>query len=641
MAQVIEQALAAHERIRKSTELPLFYGQKEKDTITPHDFIQRFETASQIANWVPAPAAGAQPNYARKCQEFYMLLRGEALEWYRALGRLNDFDYDNWDALRIEFLASHAPRYTSRSACLSFTDLVQRQGESVKTYHLRVAKVHHLLEEIRPPAIAQVRMAAPNIDIDALPARQAALQAAMLAAKAEGVVDMGRYFATQLFTAGLQEDIRVKTMEIQPANFDEAYKRALTIETILKDKRGAKPLITSIEGEETEEDDIDPDDEDEELMSAVNAMRKARGKGPIRFANRKPNGQFKSKLTINCRYCKKNGHFQRDCHKRKRENGAMVDANGKPYKMNPIEEDEGNQDEQEDEEEQAVQTISNFYGINCVTIDTDDEEAEETERRQTWLQEVGEGNPDTSSTPEETGGYSNHALTYDSDDPYAGYSSTERVSPDPDTFQGYLGGDRLSLFDCWDTPPIPRIYHYYHEYNHDSTQPNLSYRYLDGEYVCSCMFRISNLLSDNPVDTTKPIFSGDPYPYTPKTSECFCGLDLLFQLPSSYSQEVEEEWHLACLFGDEEYPTYENWMKDRKDREWPKRSRDTVMWYEYHPHLLCSKTRTALRAARLNPDKGICEAILPNPEVDDQESPSPTEEEEFDFEDFAIIHQLN
>ena len=116
MAQQLQQALAAHERIRKSTELPLYYAQKDKDTITPHDFVARFETASLIAGWVPVPAAGQPPDYTRKCQEFFMLLRGEAVNWYKALGDLRDFDYNNWIDLRDEFLKSHAPKYTARTA---------------------------------------------------------------------------------------------------------------------------------------------------------------------------------------------------------------------------------------------------------------------------------------------------------------------------------------------------------------------------------------------------------------------------------------------------------------------------------------------------------------------------------------------
>ena len=56
--QGLADVLANQERIRKSTDLPLFYAQKEKDTCTAELFIQRFEVAAQIARWIgPADAA--------------------------------------------------------------------------------------------------------------------------------------------------------------------------------------------------------------------------------------------------------------------------------------------------------------------------------------------------------------------------------------------------------------------------------------------------------------------------------------------------------------------------------------------------------------------------------------------------------
>ena len=62
MAQ-IQQALLHHERVRKATELPLFNGDKSKDTIDPEDFIRRFNSASDIARWVAPPANPGAVSY--------------------------------------------------------------------------------------------------------------------------------------------------------------------------------------------------------------------------------------------------------------------------------------------------------------------------------------------------------------------------------------------------------------------------------------------------------------------------------------------------------------------------------------------------------------------------------------------------
>ena len=44
-------ALAAHEQIRKTTDIPLFFGNKAKETVTPQQLIERLEMAATVANW--------------------------------------------------------------------------------------------------------------------------------------------------------------------------------------------------------------------------------------------------------------------------------------------------------------------------------------------------------------------------------------------------------------------------------------------------------------------------------------------------------------------------------------------------------------------------------------------------------------
>jgi Retrotransposon gag protein len=359
-AQAFQQALVAHERIRKSTDLPLFHGDRTKDAIEPQDFLNRFETASQIANWVPAPAAGQPPNEARKCQELFMLLRSTAAEWWKALELLPNFDMNVWDNIRTQFLITFAPRYTARTACLSFTDLVQQPGENVSTFFLRVTKAYRLLKETRPPEMMDVTLPLCDLDVD-LPVRIAAANAHCRLVKEEGIEDMGRYVIQAMFTAGLQEELRIKTMEARLDSHAAAYQYALNLECIIKDKRGSKPLVTAVRLEDVE-GEYEEDDEDEELLEQVNAIRFSRGKKPIRFASKGNHG----KVNISCRYCKKLGHFQRDCLKRKRENGAMVDAQGKPFKVSSLEQQEEEEHEEEEEQPNVNSIAQSFYGINSI-----------------------------------------------------------------------------------------------------------------------------------------------------------------------------------------------------------------------------------------------------------------------------------
>ena len=62
--QAMAAALQGHNCLRRSTEMPLFYGRKDKDTISAHLFIDCIETAAQVANW----------DDARKLSEIYLVL---------------------------------------------------------------------------------------------------------------------------------------------------------------------------------------------------------------------------------------------------------------------------------------------------------------------------------------------------------------------------------------------------------------------------------------------------------------------------------------------------------------------------------------------------------------------------------------
>jgi len=43
MADGFQAALIAHDRVTRTTDIPLFYGKKSKDTIQPQQYIKRLE----------------------------------------------------------------------------------------------------------------------------------------------------------------------------------------------------------------------------------------------------------------------------------------------------------------------------------------------------------------------------------------------------------------------------------------------------------------------------------------------------------------------------------------------------------------------------------------------------------------------
>ena len=71
-AAALNNVLINHDRVRRTTDIPLFYGVKERDTITPQQLIERIERAARVANW---------NNDQIKCDQFFLSLREEAINW--------------------------------------------------------------------------------------------------------------------------------------------------------------------------------------------------------------------------------------------------------------------------------------------------------------------------------------------------------------------------------------------------------------------------------------------------------------------------------------------------------------------------------------------------------------------------------
>ena len=116
----------------------------------------------------------------------------------------------------------------------------------------------------------------------------------------------------------------------------ESMRLAVELETINQDRRGARGQVNAVEKADAVDDENKDDLQDDEI-AAINAIHFRNGK-PLfnrnfrrKFGANNNNGNNKTPNTVICRYCKKPGHVQKDCRKRLRENGAMVDAGGKPF----------------------------------------------------------------------------------------------------------------------------------------------------------------------------------------------------------------------------------------------------------------------------------------------------------------------
>ena len=75
MADALETALNNHNRSKRSSDIPLYYGTKDKDTVNPQQLVDRIERAAAISNW-DAPVGAANLGIARgakrRANELYL-----------------------------------------------------------------------------------------------------------------------------------------------------------------------------------------------------------------------------------------------------------------------------------------------------------------------------------------------------------------------------------------------------------------------------------------------------------------------------------------------------------------------------------------------------------------------------------------
>jgi len=308
--QNIQQILKNHDCAKRSTDIPLFYGQSTKDTITACQLIVRVNDAGEIAGW----------DNARKLLEFKMCLRDKAVGWFEGLTE-DGVDTNNWDTVKNEFLETYEPKYSAKTTCANFTDLNQKSEETINDYTYRVQMAYKHLMDKKPAAMAVIR---------------AAVGAALADIKAEGVTDAFKFIKHQLFLASLKDGIHDKVLEAAKDTFTDSVKVARNLETIQNDhKRLNRINAIKQELEEERAKEIIWDNLSDDQLAQLAVIHYTRDRYNNRSSN-SSNKQACSSTTVRspntaCRYCQKKGHLQKDCFGCKTDKAPMVDANGKPY----------------------------------------------------------------------------------------------------------------------------------------------------------------------------------------------------------------------------------------------------------------------------------------------------------------------
>ena len=321
----IANVLTQHDRTRRSTDIPLFYGIKSRDTISPQQLIDRLNRAAEIANW----------DEDRKCDEFYMCLREKAISWYHTLDNIIGFNRANWADLTAEFRNAYAPRFTARTLCTSFQDLRQKTDENVQDFYNRVSDTFRDAYTIKPPVV--------TTDVGD---RHGTTQAQANSIRARGIMAMQLMVMNTVFLGGLREELRSKVLEQAPTEIRNSVRLARELEVIVHDRRAKGSHISSIQ-EERENPEEDQDPEEEEIINFLNAIRARKGRAPFRGHRggrgrggyQRPYNNYNGNVVVKCRYCQITGHFQKECRKRIAAKAPLVDIHGKPIKISSVQQD--------------------------------------------------------------------------------------------------------------------------------------------------------------------------------------------------------------------------------------------------------------------------------------------------------------
>ena len=347
----LQAALQQHANVKKATELPLFYGNPRKDTISARDLIKRLEKAATTAGW---------NTDAQKLTQLYLILREDAIVWWDSLADQEIDSENDYNRVKTEFITDFEPKVTARTTCTNLAELHQRPGEPVNAFYLRLFATYRRLCEARPADMNDVKL------VPAVAAAATAAEQRLI--KQEGIKDMEMYLKHQLLMAGLRDPYRAEAMKEGKANIRETVKFVADLEAIngKNQANGLRPGIAAV-SEGIDDNEVTEDIETAEHLEAadieaINALRRRAGKPPFRSGPKKTitfNGQQNGVI---CRYCKKKGHMQRECRSRQRDKAPMVDAAGKPFtkKVNVVE------DREADDEAVKVGSITPGLGLNWV-----------------------------------------------------------------------------------------------------------------------------------------------------------------------------------------------------------------------------------------------------------------------------------
>jgi len=304
----------------EQNKLPVFYGQKNKDTITAAHMISRVKSLIQANGWTPEQAYN----------NFALALQGAAQEWFRSLELLADDHQKTWEFIEPKFRSVFATQEDDSALLDQLANFAMKSTDDVVTYSNRV---HRIIEIINtncpaPPALPAAADANGVHTAEEIAAHDMAVQKSVI-----------RYVALQIFRAGLPKDLRAAVSQQKPETYAQAFDIAKDQDMIRRSSQ--KPSILPVE-EDPEIDAIQPNFRPQRPLFQQQSgnnwnnrsnsnNRQQQQQKPQQRQNKGPGNNASNNSGIVCSYCRIPNHHQDDCRKRIAANKPCIGANGRPY----------------------------------------------------------------------------------------------------------------------------------------------------------------------------------------------------------------------------------------------------------------------------------------------------------------------
>lgn len=303
---------------RESSKIPLFYAQKDTDSMTLELWIERVDRVARNNAWTDLQTAG----YVGNC------LRGKAANSLR-LFKMRDVPGNtgtdqSWTRLKAALIETWGKEAKDTSSIANLT-LTMRKDEEPPDFAIRVA--HAVQEWYDVVNITVPASTFPENEMSQTALGQQTLQRVnqMTQEQRQYYVDFFimqanhqilNHIATTVFLNGLTDELRLTVKQKSPTDMKEAQKEAVKL---LNNIRGPASHTLSLETPAPTK------------TTAINAIRRGqpRGRGtyPARGRGSFPTSSgnyFRPPSTQECWYCHIKGHTQATCRKRIAKGAAPV-----------------------------------------------------------------------------------------------------------------------------------------------------------------------------------------------------------------------------------------------------------------------------------------------------------------------------